>query len=97
MPFTVLFQSYILSQTERELRKIDVEDLEPDQQLTFSPGFHTLYYGLQILILLCVTTFLKAFWKRPRPEPPGPDHRAHRSYDMRSKETNCSMPSGDAA
>ena len=48
-------------------------------------------------MLLGTTSFLKSLWGRERPIPPAADDKSARATDMRSKETNCSMPSGDAA
>ena len=44
-----------------------------------------------------MTSFLKAYFKRKRPENPPETASNCRRIDLRSKETNCSFPSGDAA
>lgn len=45
-------------------------------------------------MVLILTTITKRLFKRPRPAVPV---GAKRMLDLRTKETNCSMPSGDTA
>jgi hypothetical protein len=45
-------------------------------------------------VILIITTFTKRFFGRPRPVVP---NGSKRMLDLRSKETNFSLPSGDAA
>ena len=97
VPLLVLFQAYAMSACEKELSRVDVSEMTPEQQLDYSPGFHMLYYSINIFLLLIVTTILKDFWGRPRPTAPAQSEKCARVSDLRSKESNCSMPSGDAA
>ena len=58
------------------------------------------YYLVNVLILLGVTTLLKRVFNRPRPTRPdyeNPDCKNGRTIDLRTRETNASFPSGDAA
>ena len=59
------------------------------------PAFIAVQYLSQIVVMLVLTTFTKRLFNRPRPTIPSPDCR--RMIDLRSKEKNCSFPSGDAA
>ena len=51
-------------------------------------------YFLQVLATLAIVLLTKRLFARPRPLVPT---EAKRMVDLRSKETNCSWPSGDAA
>lgn len=58
------------------------------------PATIMLQYLLEITVMLAVVLIAKHMHGRPRPvvHPP-----AKRMVDLRTKETNCSFPSGDAA
>ena len=59
-----------------------------------------IYYLVNVLILLAITTTLKRLFGRPRPTRPdyeNPDCKNARTIDLRSRETNASFPSGDSA
>ena len=99
--FVVLFQAYAMTSCEQEVQRIhDVFELEPKRQLDFQPIFHAISYTLCAGAVLLTTTYSKRYFARPRP--PFPDYSDPktlnaRGFDMRSVETNCSFPSGDAA
>jgi hypothetical protein len=59
-----------------------------------NPYFYILQYTAQIIIVLILTTILKKATKRVRPVVPD---GSKRMVDLRSKENNGSMPSGDTS
>jgi len=68
--------------------------------LDFNANFTAAFYTVNILALLIVTTVTKRLVKRDRP--PMPDYSNEstpnrRTFDVRSNETNYSLPSGDSA
>ena len=71
-----------------------------ERMLDFNPHFMAVYYALNVLVLVALTSVMKKIFKRPRPAMPDYSdlncpHR--RSFDLRTNETNCSFPSGDSA
>ena len=57
-------------------------------------------YLSHVLLVLLVTTNLKRYFARPRPTKPDYTNEStpnKRTFDFRSRETNMSFPSGDAA
>ena len=84
--------------------KYEPEELGPEDQfkkdLDFSQAYVSVYYLINVLFVMLSTTFMKRFFARPRPVRPNYEDeqtRNRRSFDMRTAETNCSFPSGDAA
>ena len=97
-PILLIFISYLYPNVERELSNIqNIRDLDDSRQLDFNGTFLSIYYLVNVFTLLGCTTFLKRFFKRPRPELPPTTDPTYRSFDLRTRETNCSFPSGDAA
>ena len=95
--------SAIFPACELELKKITLDELEAKDRIEYWPVFTFVHYMCHMLTLLAVTTVLKRLFARPRPSNPR-EHQVdgkplphERSWDMRTRETNCSFPSGDAA
>ena len=91
---TILF-SLNLIHFERELDTANKENVTRTEQ--FYVG---VYYVINVLILLLCSTFAKRIGMRKRPDNPrekNPQASNCRWLDLRSHETNKSMPSGDAA
>ena len=68
--------------------------------LDYSKLFNALHYFVNVLAVLATTTFLKRYFDRQRPIRPDYENEAtenRRTFDFRSRETNKSFPSGDAA
>ena len=83
---------------EQEVNNIEnLKELDPEKQLDYNSAFICILYTIEVMTLLGITTLFKQFFARPRPTMPKEGEPNVRAYDMRSKETNCSMPSGDAA
>lgn len=55
---------------ERELQKIDIQELEEKDRIQYQLTFVVVHYLCHALTVLCVTTFLKRFFNRPRPPNP---------------------------
>ena len=76
---------------------VDLKELEAVKQLDYNSFFIAILYTTEVMALLGVTTLLKQFFARPRPASPKEGDANYRDFDVRSKETNCSFPSGDSA
>ena len=100
-PFLVLIMAYLFPMCDLELKEQKLEELEPLEQVAYWASFGATHYLINVLVLLGVTTVMKKFFARPRPTQPedvdGKPAPNKRFFDMRSRETNCSFPSGDAA
>lgn len=96
MPAVIYTVGYILPQVEKS--KIPKE-LSDDEELLeaylfkLNPYLLIAHYVFQVALVLIVTTFTKRLFARARPQVP---QLSKRLIDLRSKETNCSFPSGDA-
>ena len=93
-----LVEHSAIKMRERETEKEVVSDVMT--QLDVNSAFMGAYYLVTVLILLAITTTLKRLFNRPRPTRPdyeNPECKNGRSIDLRTRETNASFPSGDAA
>ena len=107
-PIFIVLYSLTIPSCEQELKRyiakrkmgdsIDHEKLfEIESALEYQPLFAGLNYLIQVLALLLVTSFLKSYFQRKRPENPPDAAPNARRINLRDREKNCSFPSGDAA
>jgi hypothetical protein len=97
-PLILAAIAFLYPNVEMELSNIhSVADIDEEKRLDYNGTFLCVLYIVNVFTLLGVTTFLKKFFNRPRPEMPEESANNYRSVDFRTKETNNSLPSGDAA
>eukprot|EP00347_Sterkiella_histriomuscorum_P013114 403365965 len=74
--------------------KVNETGFRDEAEVIMSPNQLMAQYAAQVVCVLILTTITKRYFKRTRPVIP---IQSKRMIDLRSKETNCSMPSGDVA
>ena len=104
MVFVVSFMFPLVEQSAIKHKERESENSSTTQdirkELDVNSAFMAAYYLVNVLILLAITTTLKRLFNRTRPTRPdyeNPECKNGRHVDVRSRETNASFPSGDAA
>ena len=101
-PALVCAMAFLFPLCDLEVQNQKLEELDLLEQVAYWRSFVATHYLINVLVLLGVTTLMKKYFARPRPTPPENDADGKpapnkRYFDMRTRETNCSFPSGDAA